>query len=131
VISPTKTTIDNDIASHDIAIATPVRLHRNQRTIRAELTVRFLPFHLYEFPVIRRRRLAKQDPDRLADATIDLLGLESFPPRVSFLTTPLCSPGRCSQFDPEPDLVAVSGPVRGRLRAGSRLWHTLRANGRT
>ncbi len=36
----------------------PVRPHRNQRTIRAELTVRFPPFHLYEFPVIRTSNLA-------------------------------------------------------------------------
>ena len=55
MISPTKTTIDNDIASHDIAVvAKPlIRRHQNQRTIRAELTVRFPPFQLYEFPVIR------------------------------------------------------------------------------
>jgi hypothetical protein len=58
VISSTKTTIDNDIASHDIAVVDKplIRRHQNQRTIRAELTVRFPPFQLYEFPVIRTYR---------------------------------------------------------------------------
>ena len=37
-----------------------VRRHRNQRTIRAELTVRFPPFQLYEFPVIRSQGLQCQ-----------------------------------------------------------------------
>jgi hypothetical protein len=35
VISPTKTTIDNDIASHDIALATPFGITKT--------TVRFAP----------------------------------------------------------------------------------------
>jgi hypothetical protein len=46
-------TIVHDIASHGIAVAIPVRHHRNHRTIRAELAVFFPPFQLYEFPVMR------------------------------------------------------------------------------
>ena len=51
---PNLTIIDNDIASHGIAATTPFDVVENQRTIRAELTVLFQPFQLYEFPVIRR-----------------------------------------------------------------------------
>jgi len=50
---PNLTIIDNDIASHGIAATTPFGITENQRTIRAELTVLFQPFQLYEFPVIR------------------------------------------------------------------------------
>ena len=50
---PNLTTIDNDIASHGIAATTPFAITENHRTIRAELTVLFQPFQLYEFPVIR------------------------------------------------------------------------------
>jgi hypothetical protein len=53
VISPTSTTIDNDIASHGIAGTHLVRHRRNQRTLRAKLTVHFQPFQLYEFAVMR------------------------------------------------------------------------------
>ena len=50
---PNLTIIDNDIASHGIAATTPLGITENQRTIRAELTVLFQPFQLYEFPVMR------------------------------------------------------------------------------
>jgi hypothetical protein len=55
---PNLTIIDNDdIASHGIAATTPFGITENQRTIRAELTVLFQPFQLYEFPVMRTNAL--------------------------------------------------------------------------
>jgi hypothetical protein len=53
---PNQNTIDNDIASHGIPVAIPVRLRRNHRTIHAELTVFFPPFPLYEITMMRNRR---------------------------------------------------------------------------
>ena len=53
---PTLNGIDNDIASHGIAATTPFGITKNHRTIRAELTVLFRPFQLYEFAVIRTQR---------------------------------------------------------------------------
>lgn len=50
---PNLTTIDNDIASHGTAATTPFGITENHRTIHAELSVRFPPFQLYEFPVMR------------------------------------------------------------------------------
>src|ERR1700736_3979583 len=50
---PNLTIIDNDRASHGIAATTPFDVIENQRTIRAELPVRFPPFPLYEFAVMR------------------------------------------------------------------------------
>jgi hypothetical protein len=61
---PNLTIIDNDIASHGIAATTPFGITENQRTIRAELTVLFQPFQLYEFPVIRT--LQASTPRRMA-----------------------------------------------------------------
>ena len=51
---PNLTTIDNYIASHGIAATTTLfGITENNRTLRAELTVRFPPSPLYEFAVIR------------------------------------------------------------------------------
>ena len=52
-------TIDNDIASTRHRLHHPIPHHRNHRTLRAELTVRFPPFPLYEFAVIRNEGTAR------------------------------------------------------------------------
>ncbi len=60
VITPTlNQPSTNDIASHGIAGTHLVRHRRNQRTLRAELTVHFQPFQLYEFAVMRTHLLRR------------------------------------------------------------------------
>ena len=53
VISPTDCTSTIDIASTRHRCSSPLAHHRNHRTLHAELTVRFPPFPLYEFAVMR------------------------------------------------------------------------------
>jgi len=52
---PNRITIDHGIASYDIVVPTSVHHHRNHRTLRAGLTVRFPSFPLYEITVMRIR----------------------------------------------------------------------------
>jgi hypothetical protein len=50
---PTDCTSTIDICFHAPSLLQHARHHLNHRTLRAELTVRFPPFPLYEFAVIR------------------------------------------------------------------------------
>ena len=59
---PNLITIDNGIASYGIVVPTPVHHHRNHRTLRAGLTVRFPPFPLYEITVMRSPRPPRPPP---------------------------------------------------------------------
>ena len=61
---PNLTTIDNNIASNGIAGTNSVHHHRIPCTDCAELTVRFQPFRLYEFAVIRSRQRPSPDSTR-------------------------------------------------------------------
>ena len=76
---PNPTTIDNDIASHGITATTPFAITETHRTIHAELSVRFPPFQLYEFPVMRTEALAWQ-----AEALIIISATGSLPRFLEF-----------------------------------------------